>query len=205
MRQITALTALLVTLLNPALRTAQADADAPIESAPVESPIAGPEFLVTAPEPLDPEAAELVAWARGRFATAGLEAPAVPVLVHDTDEPCGGYPAVFYGWDGGGEINVCLGGDHSPTVVRRVLLHELSHAWEHENLDETDRQAFMDLRELDSWADAPWYLRGSEHLAEVMAWGLMEDVLPVYTVLPNAPDDLHEAFVALTGVEPING
>ncbi len=152
---------------------------------------------------VDPEVADLMEWARERFAAAGLEFPEVSVHAHEPSDEHH-HAALYVGFeDGSGEIHLYLGGDHAEIVERRVLLHELSHAWVHRNLDEADKVAFMQLRGLDEWAEpAPWYLRATEHAAEIMAWGLLDVELPVYTVLPNDTDSLTTAFVALTGVGP---
>ena len=88
-----------------------------------------------------------------------------------------------------------------------ILLHELAHAWEAHNLPKQRRQPFMALRsDVDSWAGAgvPWHQRGSEHAANVVAWGLLEDPYPISRTYPNDPDSLIEAFRVLTGVAPLH-
>lgn len=151
---------------------------------------------VPAPHPL-------VEWAMGRFEAAGLDAPDLEVVFHDTKEPCNGNTGLYVP----GEVDtvhICATSG-SDTALRRTLLHELGHAWAAEHLDETERADFLALRGLEHWAaPAPWYLRGSEHAAETLAWGLQEGDLGVHTVEPNDPAALCEAFEALTGCEPIS-
>lgn len=58
-----------------------------------------------------------------------------------------------------------------------TMLHELAHAWANENLNEAARQQFVSSRGLDSWNDHDdaWEHRGTEHVAETIAWALAED------------------------------
>lgn len=142
----------------------------------------------------DPLPQELV-WAGERFTASGLEMPSVEVVQHDDRDDCSGHPAV-YRHIGEGEIHLCL--DLDSTSGRRTLLHELAHAWVDEHLDDDERAAFLDLRGLDEWSEpAPWYLRGGEHAAEIIAWALMDIDLPVLTVAPNDQASLRVAFELL--------
>ena len=101
------------------------------------------------------------------------------------------------------------------------MLHELAHAWANVNLDEEDRGAFMDLRGLDSWNDHAdsWERRGTEHVAETLAWALNDEPTHVKWVetlgdgslvtghrllsLGVDVDVLAEIFEWITGQEPM--
>ena len=154
---------------------------------------------------VDPEMAGYVAWARSRFLAAGLSYPEPEVTAHDNMEACRGRVALFTGWEGGGRVATCFDEGHRDRFVRRVLLHELGHAWAHLYLDENGREFFVALRGLDAWAEpAPWSQRGAEHAAEVMAWGLMDVEILVVSVAPNDVASLTVAFRTLTGVDAAN-
>ena len=85
-----------------------------------------------------------------------------------------------------------------------MTLHVLSHAWTHQNLDDADREAFLELRNLHYWDEpARWFAMGAEHAAEIMAWGLLDADVGVLTVAPNDQQSLVDAFRFLTSVDPI--
>ena len=85
-----------------------------------------------------------------------------------------------------------------------TLLHELAHIW-HWSLD--GRSAFDDLEaivggEAFGGPSVAWVDRSEERLAEVIAWGLLEQPRrPVHLGIPCA--DIYEQFVALTGTQPL--
>jgi hypothetical protein len=85
-----------------------------------------------------------------------------------------------------------------------VTLHELGHAWVHQHLDDDDRAAFVGHRALEHWDEpARWYQKGTEHAAEIMAWGLLDEDIGVRTIAPNDHASLVASFQFLTGVDPI--
>ena len=45
-------------------------------------------------------------------------------------------------------IKICAGA--------RTLLHELGHVWDKHNLTDDQRQAYLELRGLDSWSHGDW-------------------------------------------------
>ncbi|MGI9665480.1 MAG: M23 family metallopeptidase [Acidimicrobiia bacterium] len=55
-----------------------------------------------------------------------------------------------------------------------TLLHELGHVWADLYLDEQRRIEWLELRGLDSWHEGDWGDRGTEHVAEIMAYGLYD-------------------------------
>ena len=88
--------------------------------------------------------------------------------------------------------------------MEETILHEIAHAWAAHNLSDDQRQAFVDLRGLDTWfGDAPWHERGSEQAAVIIAWGLGETSRRP-TWMPNRDlDSLTKAFNQLVGTDPI--
>src|SRR5262245_12389884 len=141
-----------------------------------------------------PKQLELVRWAIGRFETAGLEAPAVEVGFHEDRVGCGGH----LGLATEGRVEICT--TLVNAMTRRVLLHELSHAWLDQNLIPSVRARFLGLRGLASWnaSSVPWRLRGYEQGAEIISWAIGERILTAQ-VPDNEPSELQSTFELLTG------
>lgn len=140
------------------------------------------------------EQRELARWTIGRFEAAGLELPPIEIRFHAGGGGCGGH----LGYARGDVVEVCS------TLVnamsRRIVLHELGHAWAAVNVTGAARERFLRLRGLDNWNDVavPWNERGFEHAAEILAWAIGERILT--PTLPNvAPEELAAAYRALTG------
>jgi hypothetical protein len=59
-------------------------------------------------------------------------------------------------------------------VGRETLLHEMGHAWIDQNVAQTVRERFTEMRGLRAWnqSTVPWDDRAYEHGAEIIAWGL---------------------------------
>lgn len=148
-----------------------------------------------------PAQQEMAEWAVDRFAEVELRLPTLEISFPGRDQSgCGGSPARVYL-------------DHDPIEVRMcwnsemMLLHELAHVWEAQNVDEDLHEPFMAMRDgVKSWAglDVAWEERGREHAANVIAWGLLEKPHPISRTYPNDPDSLTAAFRLLTGTEPLH-
>lgn len=145
-----------------------------------------------------------VLWALSRFQEADLSLPHATIVSHESRDGCMGHVAIFVGVEPVPEIHLCFDSD-APTMVRkRVLLHELSHVWTHQNMTDPERDAFLAMRDLEHWGrPARWYRQGAEHAAEIMAWGLLDVDVGVLTVAPSDPESLDAGFRYLTGVDPI--
>ena len=148
--------------------------------------------------------AALVAWARGRFAAAGLDGPSVTVAFTPGPENCGGFQGRYY--SATETVSICIGEHASDLVLRTTLLHELAHAWAHDHLDAASRAAFVELRHTPTWGswDFAWSDRATEHAAVVMAWGLMDIRTIVQPLGDTSLRALEESFLWLTGRDPIN-
>ena len=136
---------------------------------------------------------ETITWAVGRFAAAGLELPDLDVRF---PVYCKGKGAIYH--IGESSVDFCR-------VNKKNVLHEFAHAWDDTSGD-VDREGFLELRGLDIWfggLDVPCEEQGSEHLAIVIAWGLMEPGTRSAHGLPHNSDaELHEAFEFLTDSTP---
>ncbi|CAN5817666.1 hypothetical protein BH23ACT5_BH23ACT5_06270 [soil metagenome] len=169
----------------------------------VITPTAGDALL-----DLSTEQRSLVEWAEGRFALAELALPPILYAFHDTAESCASRRGLFH--HASNLVEIC--GFEADT-----LIHELAHAWTETTLDDHAKHAFLALRGLETWnaAATPWELRGTEHAAEIIAWGVEErtrlvpstDPLGCFaprllTIRDSSPDELIAGYVALTGQMP---
>ena len=88
---------------------------------------------------------------------------------------------------------------------RRLVLHEFAHAWARENLTDSQREALMADRELETWNDhdVEWAQRGTEHAAEIITWGLDMQCSPHEIISDQEAASLAAAFEFLTGTETL--
>lgn len=143
-----------------------------------------------------------------RFVSTGLTPPSVDFIFHPSTFDCYGHVGHYYVKTD--TIHVCR-------LDKSAMLHELAHAWLHENLAAATITAFIRSRNLTSWnaQDGSWKVRGTEHAAEIIAWALLdrnrlvrwvdEDRVESYRLLtiPNSsPAELADGFELLTGKEP---
>jgi hypothetical protein len=204
------------------LRPRSAEAEAAVieeESQPPVEPVAPadesqlPEFLPDFdPDVLtdgltvyatDPGHVEMVQTSVERMAAYGFQLPTdkITVVFDTTREACTGGTA--FAAHGGEESYVVLCHDTLPTLV-----HEFTHIWAGQNMAETDQQAWLDERGLQAWSssDAEWRDAGTEHLAEIVAWGLADDFKRVMVSDGHDVDGLNDSFQYvmenLSGVGP---
>jgi hypothetical protein len=143
----------------------------------------------------DREHVRLVRWAASRFETRGLGVPAVDVHFHPDTSGCHGH----LGSQLGRRVDVCV--VIVSEVGRETLLHEMGHAWIDQNVAQTVRERFTEMRDLRAWnqSTVPWDDRAYEHGAEIIAWGLGNRYMA-----PSIPDrdpaGLAAGFEFLTGV-----
>jgi hypothetical protein len=149
----------------------------------------------------DPAQLEMAEWAIGRFAKAGLDLPTLLIRFPGIDSPlCDGVQGRAYLSHDPIEVRMCWNNEF-------ILLHELAHVWEVNNLADDEHVAFMDMRDgVESWGrpDDAWEEQGREHAANVIAWGLLEDPYPISRTYPNDVASMVEAFSFLTAVDPLH-
>ena len=154
----------------------------------------------------------LVDFALGRFAAQGLILPEVGFVFHDSLMPCSGHKGMYHRKSR--TLEMC-------SMDEETMLHELAHAWANENLTTDEMNAFVASRGLDSWNDHhdPWERRGTEHVAETIAWALLDEPNHVRWVetLPDRTqvttdrilslsvevETLMENFETITGQKPV--
>ncbi len=149
-----------------------------------------------------PEQSSLLKWARSDFVRAGLPLPDLDVRFYPDREACGDAHGRYR--RDGGLLRMCNRGELK-TSPRHTLLHELTHAWSFEYLDRDTIRAFLELRDLDEWADPDddWWDMGQEQAAEIVAWGLMgEYEFNSFRTQDEPCDALAAAYTLLTGNQP---
>jgi hypothetical protein len=154
----------------------------------------GPSVVVISD---DPGQQELARWAVARFESAGLDPPSVEIRFPADRAGCGGH----LGYAKGGRVDVCTVLVNE--MARRNLLHEMGHIWIDQNVPDTRREQFLDIRGVSGWNSStdPWQERGYEQAAETMAWALGDRILSAQ-IPDNEPAQLAAAFEFLTGVDP---
>jgi hypothetical protein len=79
----------------------------------------------------------------------------------------------------------------------------LAHAWADHSLAGRTRDEFMTIADADEWIGGEWRLSGSEHAANVIAWGLVDERINQTRTRPYDYASMLDAFNVLTGSEPL--
>ena len=132
------------------------------------------------PAALNPEQQELVNLAKGRFEAQGMELPEINYVFHFDLRTCNGHKGMYH--KSTRTLEMC-------SMDLHTMLHELAHAWTNVHFTTHQMEAFVAERDLDSWNDHnhAWDRRGTEHVAETIAWALAVDPHHVKWV-EEAPD-----------------
>lgn len=143
----------------------------------------------------------LVEWAVDRFDRAGLDLPPLQLEFHGETTPCQGYYGSFTDSDPV-QVDICgFNNNRFLPAPKKMILHELAHAWLFHNLDEGTKTLFLEFRDLETWNDptVDWSLRGFEQAAEVIAWALFDEERRLLTVPESQPGVFANAYTLLTG------
>ena len=134
---------------------------------------------------------EFVDLATGRFELHGLELPDVNYVFHPDLRTCQGHKGMYH--KSTRTLEMC-------SMDMHTMLHELAHAWANENLTEEAKERFVASRSLDSWNDHDhaWERRGTEHVAETIAWALADDPHHVKWIETNPDGSTHTSHRILT-------
>jgi len=176
-------------------------AAAPVVLAPVASPT----------ETSDPEQAtiegvrivssddaqfEFIASALDKFENAGWPLENLEICTGDEDG-CGGNAGVHYTEEGYDVVEIC-------TDTEWTFIHELGHVWSVLYLDATQRDEWVEVRGLESWSEGvKWGERGSEHVADIIAFGLRDTWYTPTSITSNDRDSLIEGFTWPFGIAPL--
>jgi hypothetical protein len=170
-------------------------------------PQSAPEPAIVA-APLTEAQQELVDWAKGRFAEAGLELPELTVRFDPTKDLCGQHGGRYqHAPDGERIVTICAWeGDSFGADLerRRTLLHEFGHAWDFANLSADDREALGELLGVEEWNDHGdvWEDRGVERFAETFVYALLDQPRRQLKVDLEC-DELIGAFHTATSTAPL--
>jgi hypothetical protein len=139
-------------------------------SYPEDTPAGSEERTARAADSLTPltnEQQELVDFAESRFDAQRLELPNVHYVFHDSLLPCNMHTGVYL--KSIRTVVMC-------SMDLDTMLHELAHAWAGVNLSTERMREFVVEQDLDSWNDHDdeWGRRGTEHVAETIAWALAD-------------------------------
>jgi hypothetical protein len=161
--------------------------------APV-APVAAVVVHTTAVHAETAEQAETANWALDQMAANGFELPPVTIYMHSDRADCSGDPGrVLNGYfvqiEGENIVHSCGNG--------WTLLHELTHVWDKNVLDDETRDKIMAHQGLDSWNNETWNHAGGEHLASIVAWAI-EGTHPTRIGYYDR-DHLAEAYEIVTG------
>jgi hypothetical protein len=147
-----------------------------------------------------PREEALVDWAIGRYQAAGMWLPPIDVYFHADASACADNSGIY----SGGRLDICSA--HKATAyARKVLVHEMAHAWSDAHITPTTIEAFLDLRRLKSWGswEEPWGLRGYEQAAEIITWGVGDGAIEPLLPTDDDPEQLEIAFQLLVGRPPL--
>lgn len=113
------------------------------------------------------EQSELVHELLGRFDAAGLDLPPLTITFYESLDDCGGVGGLH---GPVGEITVCM-----PT--RRMVAHEIAHAWEALNLTDAEREEYQRLWDAPTWGshEFEWQDRAIELAANTVAFAVLND------------------------------
>ena len=140
----------------------------------------------------DERSSEQIADAEAAFLAAGLELPGLEIHVHESYAGCDGFAGQFSRDGEGLRVDFCSGNSFT-------VLHEFAHVWEYHNVDDTTRDAFVELHGLETWRSrgVPWEERGVEVAAETIAKGLLDRAFPEWQC--DEVGLLDQGFRLLTG------
>jgi len=140
----------------------------------------------------DERSHEQIADADAAFRAAGLDLPSLEIHVHENHAGCGGFAGQFNRDGSGLRVDFCSGNSFT-------VLHEFAHVWEYHNVDDTTRDALVEMHGLETWrsSDVPWEERGVEVAAETIAKGLLERPFPEWQC--EEIELLDQGFRLLTG------
>ena len=158
---------------------------------------------------------DLVEWALGRYAAAGLPSPIPRSIAFPPSVDCILHAGLAVDTGEGVDLQLCFdqtetcaGDSCTPSVTAQsTLLHELGHVWTIQHVAAATRAAFLEVRGLQVWSD-PGIDRddlGTEHAAEILAWALLEEDNWPARLPGNDCGELAAGFRVLTGHDPPRG
>jgi hypothetical protein len=158
----------------------------------------------------------LFEWGLGRFAERGLPPPIINTVTFEPSRSCEGLSGRVIDDGTARNLYVCIYDSDvctnaetctSPAPSARItVLHELAHAWMLDHVDGGTVDDILALSNRTTWDDrgAQWSDRGVEYAADVMAWGLLDEALPMVRIGAPPCTELAAAFTLLSGAQPVS-
>ena len=134
------------------------------------------------------------------YEEAGLRLPGIDFVGYDDTSMCNDRDGLAVRSERRTEIRLCT--RETGLWQKRIVLHEMAHAWDHHMLDEPGREALTEIRTMKGWRDGEWHERGAEQAAEIITWGVIDQPIRIIHLNENSCQELHDGYVALTGEEP---
>lgn len=162
-----------------------------------------------------PRLEALVLEGLARFSVAGISEPRLDSVTFEPSRGCDGVSGKVADEDGARDLFLCLyerelcAGNTTCQVpllsVRVAVLHELGHAWMLDQVTDSTRTELLELTGRETWRgnNVPWGERGVEYAAEVLAWGLAEEAIPMVRLGVPPCEELTAAFELLAGTAPL--
>jgi hypothetical protein len=158
---------------------------------------------------------KLVRYGLERFASADLDEPILDTVTFEPSRNCVDRSGRVLDTGVSRDLFLCMyESDLCPDdtecampglAARVAILHELGHVWILDRVgDETKRQ-LLSVSGRETWGneDMPWADRGVEYSAEVLAWGLLDQAIPMVRFAAPPCAELTAAFEVLTGNAPM--
>lgn len=153
------------------------------------------------------EFVDYAGWSLGLIQDGDLPIPTVRFVHHGDDAShCRDRRGMHRLIDDGSVIDICT--TQTRFADQRMVLHELSHAWVEQFVDEERREEFRDLRGWTYWRnheEAPWHENGSEQAAEILLWGLIDRPTRIIHIHDRSCEALERGYRVLTGKAPPYG
>jgi hypothetical protein len=157
---------------------------------------------------------ELVTYGLERFALGSLDEPRFDSVTFEPSRSCDVRTGRLLDDGTSRDVFLCMyerdlcpsTGDCTKQALsaRVTVLHELGHAWMIDRVSDATVAGLLELSGRKTWGDAdvPWVERGVEYAAEVIAWGLLDEVIPMVRIGTPPCEELAAAFELLTGAPP---
>lgn len=154
---------------------------------------------------------DLLVWGLDRFSRGALDPPTMDTVTFEPSRSCENRSGRVVDDGRVRHLYVCMfdsdvctiaGTCATPgTSARIAMLHELAHAWMIDHVDDDTIEELLSVSGRSTWddADVPWLDRGVEFSADVVAWGLLEEALPMVRLGAPPSDELERAFTIITG------
>lgn len=158
---------------------------------------------------------EFLEYGLERFVAANLGEPRLDTVTFEPSRSCVDRSGRVVDDDASRDLFLCMyesdlcrgsGECTMPTLnARLAVLHELGHVWMLDRVGDEEQGQLLEASGRETWEgqDVPWTERGVEYGAEVLAWGLLDQAIPLVRFGAPPCAELSAVFQVLTGVPPM--